>query len=289
MPLEDGSPYAAGLHLGFDALAVFGTNATAAGATSYVYDHFGANTSALGMMNPGYDNGATGAAPWDPPFTGVPDLGLVDYIVAARLFNFYMVNACIPGGDEAGVLERMMGAGTPWAAPVPVFGYNDAWNVLGGDFFEAGSLCTANHTLGTVASQGTNNIPCVRAARLRSLVCSLARACTSFFSRTPSITTPLRQNPSPRIVYDPAVTYLTLVVGDGDNLAYVKGGRMAWMVDRVSRCASHPATCFPLVWSLSGWPLTLAPDWVRWYYNQSYATGQDFFSFPPSVRALDCV
>jgi hypothetical protein len=58
------------------------------------------------MMNPGY-GADRGAAPWDPHFTGVPDLGLVDYIVAVRLFNFYMVNACRAGahagsGDALG-------------------------------------------------------------------------------------------------------------------------------------------------------------------------------------------
>jgi hypothetical protein len=47
VPLEDRSPYAARLQLGFDALAaVFGTNATAAGTTCDVYDHFAARARA---------------------------------------------------------------------------------------------------------------------------------------------------------------------------------------------------------------------------------------------------
>ena len=36
-----------------------------------------------------------------------------------------------------------------------------------------------------------------------------------------------------RLVYDPALTYMTFVVGDGDNTAFMKGGRRGWMAERV--------------------------------------------------------
>ena len=42
-----------------------------------------------------------------------------------------------------------------------------------------------------------------------------------------------------RLVYDPAVTYMTFIVGDGDNIAFMKGGRRGWMEERVSYCQSQ--------------------------------------------------
>jgi hypothetical protein len=73
-------------------------------------------------------------------------------------------------------------------------------------------------------------------------------------------------------------------MGDGDNVAYVKGSRRDWMQQRVGLCAADPsyAGCFPLVWSLSPHLFEFAPDILDWYYNQSYTTGQDFFMLPPS-------
>ena len=38
------------------------------------------------------------------------------------------------------------------------------------------------------------------------------------------------------LVYDPQVTYLSLLVGDGDNIAFMRGGRRGWMRDRLAYC-----------------------------------------------------
>ena len=35
-----------------------------------------------------------------------------------------------------------------------------------------------------------------------------------------------------RLVYDSNTTYMTFIVGDGDNIAFMKGGRRGWMDDR---------------------------------------------------------
>ena len=32
------------------------------------------------------------------------------------------------------------------------------------------------------------------------------------------------------------VTYLSLLVGDGDNIAFMRGGRRGWMRDRLTYC-----------------------------------------------------
>ena len=47
-----------------------------------------------------------------------------------------------------------------------------------------------------------------------------------------------------RLVYDPAVTYMTFIVGDGDNIAFMKGGRRGWMEERVSYCQSQGMEMF---------------------------------------------
>ena len=65
----------------------------------------------------------------------------------------------------------------------------------------------------------------------------------SFFSRSPAISSPATLAPylansllrtreeiaAGRLVYDPTTTYISLIVGDGDNIAFMKGGRRGWM------------------------------------------------------------
>ena len=47
----------------------------------------------------------------------------------------------------------------------------------------------------------------------------------------------------------------------------MKGGRRAWMDERLQYCRDSPGgRCgFPLAWSVSPHLLYLAPDWLRWY------------------------
>jgi len=106
----------------------------------------------------------------------------------------------------------------------------------------------------------------------------------AFWSRKPPIAAPLRQPPEPAAApYNASKTYLSIVLGDGDNIGFVKGSRRQWMSDRVARCESDPLSgCFPLAWTMSPHTLHLAPDWLRWYYNKSATTGRDFYVLPPS-------
>ena len=71
----------------------------------------------------------------------------------------------------------------------------------------------------------------------------------SFFSRSPAITSPATLAPylansllrtreeiaAGQLVYDPSTTYMSLIVGDGDNIAFMKGGRRGWM--KVVQCS----------------------------------------------------
>ena len=56
------------------------------------------------------------------------------------------------------------------------------------------------------------------------------------------------------------------------------------MQKRVDYCDADSSYfgCFPLTWSISPHITHLAPDWLMWYYNKSYLTGNDFFMLPPS-------
>ena len=68
------------------------------------------------------------------------------------------------------------------------------------------------------------------------------------------------------LVYDPTKTYMTFIVGDGDNIAFMKGGRRGWMKERVESCAPTGQCAFPLAFSMSPHLPYLAPDWLRWYF-----------------------
>ena len=57
------------------------------------------------------------------------------------------------------------------------------------------------------------------------------------------------------------------VMGDGDNVAFLKSSRRQWMQKRVD---------------LSPHLAHLAPDWFDWYYEKAAETGHDYFMLPPS-------
>jgi hypothetical protein len=147
--------------------------------------------------------------------------------------------------------------------PIPVYGYNDAYPVAG-DIFEAETGCNSAHNMGQIASDNVNNL--------------------SFFSRKETITTPVLQNPSEEITYNSSKTYIMFAMGDGDNLSLLKGPRRTWFQTRLSLCLSDPSplNCFPLTWTISPHALHLAPDWINWFYSQSYKTQKDFFMLPPT-------
>ena len=261
VPLDAGSPLlpspppatvfdAATAWAGFSPLA----------ATEYMFARFAANTTTLAKMNPGWD---VHGSPLAPPLTLEPDLSLTDYIVKARLFNFFLLEGCINGTAEHALMERMAREG-PWARPIAVLGYDDTLPIAG-DVFEAETTCVSARDMGQIASTGVNNL--------------------AFFSRSPRIAAPLAQAPTPAaaaIVYNASRTYLSIVIGDGDNLAFVKSSRRAWLEQRRAACSGVSGGCFPLLWSLSPHLLELAPDMLRWFFNVSLQTGADWFVLPPS-------
>merc|ERR1719244_1338750 len=198
-------------------------------ATLYVFDHFGYQTTGVSLMNPGWKQ-PDDLHPVDHELIRDPNVGLADFIVKERLFNFFLYAGCVPATEEHELMRRMMtDESTSWKKPVEVFGYNDAVNLLGGWMFEAETNCIAEHNMGQIASSGVNNF--------------------SFFNKKPSIQSPddlekysgalikIREEIAEgSLVFDPNKTYMTFILGDGDNIAFMKASRQRWMNERVQHC-----------------------------------------------------
>lgn len=260
VPLDASLNVACG-NVAFDATQELKDKNTPALATKYVFDNYGAQTTGLAMLNPGYDQHAEDHAA--PPMTQDMKPSLVDFVFSQKLFVVFLVNGCIDGNPEKELLNTIVNAGH-WATPLGVWGYNNSWLVAGGYLYEAQTRCLDSRNMGAIPSEVGN---------------------LSFFStRAPPITAVdvIKQNELEPISYDAGKTYVAFVVGDGDNIQYMMTTRHDWFRQRVTDCASATAGCPPLTWSISPHLSQVTPDVLRWYYEQSHKTGKDYFVLPPS-------
>ncbi len=245
----------------FDATKELKDKNTPALATKYVFDKYGAQTTGLAMLSPGYDEHPKDPA--NPAITADMKPALVDFVFSQKLFALYLINGCIDGNPDNAVLSAVVNSGH-WTAPLGVYGYNSTYNVAGGDLYEAQTRCLDSRNMGAIASM-TGNL--------------------SFFStRTPPIEVAgvVEQSALEPISYDPGKTYVAFVVGDGDNIQYLMTTRHDWFRKRLTDCEAAGAGCPPLTWSISPHLPRLAPDLLRWYYEQSHKSGKDYFVLPPS-------
>ena len=223
-------------------------------STLYMYEHYINETNGMSKMNPGYD---TNKKPWNPSITGSVHLKLTDYIIKEKLFNYYLYNGCIHGTIHH-ELSQLIINNNPWQQPVKVMGYDDTWGIIG-DLFEAETTCYKNHNAGQIASETSN---------------------LAYYSTRDQVK--LKQNKHDEIQFNKTKTYITLVVGDGDNIGMVKNARRQWMIDRVNTCTNTNNSCYPLVWTLSPHLTYLAPEILTWFQNQANITHHDYFILPPS-------
>ncbi|MFO0757958.1 MAG: hypothetical protein U0359_15790 [Byssovorax sp.] len=245
----------------FDAPVELKDKNTPALATELVFDKYGAQTTGLAMLNPGYDQHPKDPA--NPPLTGDMKPALVDFVFSQKLFVAFLVNGCIAGKPDNEVLTKIVNAGH-WETPLGVYGYNNSWLVAGGYVYEAQTRCLDSRNMGAIASEAGN---------------------LSFFSTrsAPIVNTGVvTQNKAEPISYDPGSTYVAFIVGDGDNVQYMLTTRREWFRQRLLDCQSGGAGCPPLTWSISPHLAHLAPDVLRWYYDRSHETGKDYFALPPS-------
>jgi hypothetical protein len=195
IPLEDSQISKYSVPLIFDAVKEW-EGFKALEATRYVYQRWVGQTGGMSKMNPGLV--APPNNPLKPELIRRPALGLTDYIVKEKLFNFFLWFGCIPFSEEKKLLEEIS-TNNPWPKPIPVFGYDNSWEIFGGDLWEAETYCVKSKNMGQVASENVNNL--------------------SFFSIKPKITN-LKQNPTSEMKYDGSKTYISFVIGDGDNIKY---------------------------------------------------------------------
>lgn len=204
VPLEASSPYIGTTKAPqvFDALTTW-AEFKAFQATEWMADRYLNKTRGMAKMNPGLD--VHGGNPFNPKLTSTPEAGLIDYIVKAKLFNFFLNDGCIPLTRDHALFERIVKENA-WHKPIAVMGYDDTW-AIAGDLFEAETTCASQFDLGQIASNGCSNL--------------------AFFSnpnREPiTEAQPLAQPPSPRVEYNTSKRYLAIVVGDGDNINFIKG------------------------------------------------------------------
>lgn len=258
-PLADESPLQCKNPV-LDATQVFKDKTTQYLSTKYVYENHLAQTTGIAMLNPGYEHAAEDLS--NPKLIGDMSAALIDFVFSRKLFVTFLVNGCIDNHPEEDLLSAII-ADSGWETPIGVYGYNDSW-LQGGFLYEAQTRCIDAANMGAIPTRTTN---------------------LSFFdTRRAPITRAdqLAHNPVEEITYDPGMTYVAFVVGDGDNIRYIMSTRKEWMQQRLAKCRGANPACPPLTWSISPHLPDLAPDVLTWYYEAARATGADYFILPPS-------
>jgi len=227
-------------------------------ATQYMFETYASQTTGMSKTNPGWDTSDVSQIT-DAKITHGAAIFIFDFVVKQKLFNFFLLLGCVPLMAEH-TLTETMAANNPWPKPVTVYGYDNTVS-LAGSIYEAETKCTSTHNWGQVASDSASNM--------------------AFYSRTAPITSPPPQNSETPQSYDASKTYISFIIGDGDNVGYLVSSRRTWMEERVSKCQSGEG-CWPLLWSISPHLPYMAPKMLQWYYNEALKTGNDFFVLPPS-------
>jgi len=194
--------------LAFDAVTIF-AGYTPAQAVLYVYERYVNLTTALSWDDPGYEL-QSGKAILHPNITRAPLIEQMDYIVKTRVFSLYLPEGCVPFTEQHRVLKTVV-ENNPWPKPLAVLGYDRTVVFAGGAFFEDETLCDLKVGMGQVATALVNNL--------------------AYFSRQPPISKPLPVNPPPDrgMSYNASKSYISFVIGDGDNVAMLKSTRRKWM------------------------------------------------------------
>lgn len=103
------------------------------------------------------------------------------------------------------------------------------------------------------------------------------------------------QNPTEHIAYDPQMTYVVFVVGDGDDIFFLTDHRTDWFRQRVAHCrrdgcsktenagtTAAAAAEAALTWAISSHLIEMALSILQWYYARSRETKRDYFLLPLS-------
>ena len=193
-------------------------------ATSWLYERYINSTSNLAKINPGYKSRSIiGNIREELDEKRTMKLTLIDYLTKEKMFTIFLPLGCIPLTAEHRLFEKIVNS-NQWKRPIKVFGYDDTW-AIAGDLFEAETFCSKEHNLGQIATTEVNNL--------------------AFFSLSEPIKSPLPVNAYHKANsnYNPEYTYVSLVLGDGDNIDYVKRFMPAEMKHRLKSCSIDPKLC----------------------------------------------
>jgi hypothetical protein len=89
----------------------------------------------MAKMNPGWDQ-KTKHQILNPELTGTPNVGLVDWIVREKLFNFFLQDGCVPLTKEHRLFEKIV-TNNDLPKPIAVWGYDNSIHAFGGSLYEA--------------------------------------------------------------------------------------------------------------------------------------------------------
>jgi hypothetical protein len=173
-------------------------------------------------------------------------------------------------------------------------------------------MCVASHNFGQIATHGVNNLSFFSRWSNKVVLGEI----TNSPALIGQLTTPTREkegtvitdkdnilppayatdhlkfesvpSPGPPFEYDTNKTYVALVIGDGDNILYIKGTRADWMRERKEHCNRSLLTdkrkrCFPLSWTMSSHLANIAPDILRWYIEQAASSKNDIHDISASL------
>merc|ERR1711970_720850 len=86
-------------------------------ATTFIFDHYANITTGVAMMNPGW-RAPDDLHPIQNELVRDPDVGLADYIIKERIFNFFLYFGCVPFTEAHALMQRMMTDDkTSWKKP----------------------------------------------------------------------------------------------------------------------------------------------------------------------------
>ncbi|GMH53917.1 hypothetical protein TrRE_jg1496, partial [Triparma retinervis] len=242
---------------------------TPAQSVTYVLDNYSSTfiPDKLCKTNPGYKY-TDSHHPLNYTLSSSIEYSIIDYAVSNNIFNFFLPLGCVPFTTDHSVHERVVktfSSSSAASLPITVYGYDNTVPIFGGDTYEAETNCVKEHNMGQVAS----HIPNVGFKD----------------GEEPKAELPFVPKDREEVKYDPAKTYVSIAVGDGDNLWHLKYSHHKYMDQRAEKCEAEPDKCFPMSWSVSPEAARdgVMPDVTNNLFERmSNSGGDDRIVLPPS-------
>jgi len=231
-------------------------------STIYMFENYINHTNNLAKINPGYDV-------HDHPFHPQPnphkiyDFHFIDYAIQNKMFIIFLLNGCIPYTLDYKIYSDIF-KNNPWDSPIKIYGYDDTWAILG-DIFEAETICNKEHNLGQIATTSFKNA-----------------AFHSNYNKENQNKKKIQNFPNKTIIFNHSKSYFSFVYGDGDNTAIVQSDFLKRFQEKINICKQNINDCIPINWGISRHLNELSPKILKWFFDRSKETKNDYFLLPPS-------